>query len=234
MRNDSSIWSEKSLKNAIEKSISISETLRRLGLTPQGNFRTFHKYVKKYKIDTSHFLGRSHLAGKKRNLKKIGLDKILVKDSFYSIKNLKQRLIDDGYFSYECNCCKISKWMDKEIKLQLDHINGDRFDNRIENLRLLCPNCHSQTDTFCKKNISKKKKIPKYKKCICGNNMLYSSTLCRSCAAVKNAKNKPTKINWPRIEWLISRINEVGFKQTGRELGVSDNAVRKRIKKFRQ
>ena len=112
----------------------------------------------------------------------------------------------------------------------MDHINGDKFDNRIENLRLLCPNCHSQTETFCMKNIKKKIKPPKYVKCKCGKDMFYSSIYCSECFN----NNKKTKINWPRLEWLEKEVKERSFFAVGKELGVSDNAVRKRIKKMKE
>lgn len=71
---------------------------------------------------------------------------------------IKQKLIDDYNYSEKCAICNLeNKWQGKKLVLQLDHINGDNKDNRIENLRLLCPNCHSQTSTFCKnKNLKYK------------------------------------------------------------------------------
>lgn len=63
----------------------------------------------------------------------------------------KEILIKEGFVEYKCSVCGISEWNEKPLMLQLDHINGDRYDNSIENLRLICPNCHSQTDTYCNK-----------------------------------------------------------------------------------
>jgi hypothetical protein len=72
--------------------------------------------------------------------------------------HLKDRLIRAGLLKDECSICSISEWRGRKLVLELDHIDGDGRDNRLENLRLLCPNCHSQTDTFCGKNTKAKKR----------------------------------------------------------------------------
>jgi 5-methylcytosine-specific restriction endonuclease McrA len=68
---------------------------------------------------------------------------------------LKKRLLKEGLIEDRCEICGLVEWMGRRLALQIDHINGDRRDNRVENLRLLCPNCHSQTDTYCGRNIKK-------------------------------------------------------------------------------
>jgi hypothetical protein len=70
----------------------------------------------------------------------------------YSTLKLKNRLIKEGLLSYKCDDCGISEWNNKKIALHLDHIDGNCKNHRLNNLRLLCPNCHSQTDTWCGKN----------------------------------------------------------------------------------
>lgn len=84
---------------------------------------------------------------------KIPLEEILAGDHpYYQTLKLKKRLVKEGIFENKCSSCEIDMWQGKEISLQLDHINGDNSDHRKENLRLLCPNCHSQTDTWCGRN----------------------------------------------------------------------------------
>ena len=84
---------------------------------------------------------------------KYTLDEILVENSSYAnISRLKIRLVKENRLEYKCAFCGISEWMGKPLSLQLDHINGKNNDHRIENLRFLCPNCHSQTETYAGKN----------------------------------------------------------------------------------
>ena len=87
---------------------------------------------------------------------KYSLDEILIENSPYmSITRLKIRLINEGKMEYKCQNCGITEWLGKPITLQLDHINGVNNDHRLINLRFLCPNCHSQTDTYAGKNIGR-------------------------------------------------------------------------------
>lgn len=84
---------------------------------------------------------------------KISLNEILVEDSLYvNMTLLKSKLIKQLGWEYRCSICKLVEWNQKPIPIQIDHINGNHFDNRITNLRFLCQNCHAQTDTYCGKN----------------------------------------------------------------------------------
>lgn len=79
-------------------------------------------------------------------------EKIFVENSLYSTEMLKKRIVDSDLLDYCCSRCKIDSWNGETLVLDLDHINGNNTDNRIENLRYLCPNCHSQTDTYKGRN----------------------------------------------------------------------------------
>jgi hypothetical protein len=94
--------------------------------------------------------GREHPEGYKPA--KLFLDK---DSKFIGSSKLKKKLILEGIKKEQCEICSVSNWMGRPLPLELDHINGDRFDNRLENLRILCPNCHSQTPTNSGKNIGK-------------------------------------------------------------------------------
>jgi len=152
------------LKEAVKNSHSMTSMLRYLGLSITGSNHThFKEKIKILNIDNSHWTGQSYLKGKKHNWTlKIPLEEILIKNSKYKSNGcLKRRLIKENVLKEECSECKLNPiWNGKKLVLVLDHINGDHFDNRIENLRLLCPNCNSQQETFCSKNRkSKRQKI---------------------------------------------------------------------------
>lgn len=148
-------WTDEELRAAVAASESISEVLRRLGLAKGGGtLAGVRKRMLQLGLDTSHFTGQGwNKGGRVPNGLPIPLEEILVEKSTYrSSHNLRLRLIAEGYKTACCEACGLSKWRGRRIPLQLDHSNGDRTDNRLVNLRLLCPNCHAQTGTWCGKN----------------------------------------------------------------------------------
>jgi len=105
-------------------------------------------------LDTRHFMGQGHLRGKSHCwTPRLPLNAILVVNSSYtSIRTLKRRLIADGLLDQRCAECALAEWRGTQLALVLDHVNGNPRDHRLENLRLLCPNCNSQTSTFAGRN----------------------------------------------------------------------------------
>lgn len=227
-------YTDEDVIKAVKSNLSIAGVLRELGLQGKGgNYKTINKAFKRLSISTSHFTGQSHLKGKTHNwAKKIPLDDLLVKDSTYNNNcNLKKQLFEKGLLENKCQLCGLeSEWKGKPIVLRLDHINGTNNDNRLENLRMLCPNCDSQLDTFAGRNIKKYTKPKKEQKycTICAKEVADSnkSGLCLSCAGKKYVG----RINRPSKEILLKEVEEKGYSATGRKYGVSDNAVRKWIK----
>ena len=142
----------------------------------------------------------------------------------------------------ECSNCHISEWNNKPITFQLDHINGDHCDNRIENLRFLCANCHSQTDTYTGKNIiydkppqDKPKKIRKpplpEKFCIdCNKSVRKTATRCNNCNN-QHKFNEAIK-NKPSYSQLMEDLSKMNYTQVGKKYSVSDNSIRKWLKKY--
>lgn len=147
--------SEEELKEIVKTSFSIAQVLSKIGLKPKGgNYRIIKRKFKEYNIDTSHFTGQGWLKGKTlASKRKLPLEQILICGSNYQSYKLKNRLLKEGIIKNECAICGLGEyWEGDKINHHLDHINGDNEDNRKENLRLLCPNCHSQTDTYCARN----------------------------------------------------------------------------------
>lgn len=143
--------SDEEFKTIVANSFSYSDCLRALGLGTRGGSSTdvLKRRIQELGCSIEHF-NRGISSG---NYQKYTMKEILTKDSNYvAISCLKKRLVNEGYLQYKCACCGITEWQGKPITLQLDHINGDNRDHRIENLRFLCPNCHSQTETYAGKN----------------------------------------------------------------------------------
>lgn len=135
----------------VKSSLNYSDVMRKLGLASSGGstFRLMKRRIKELNIDVSHFSVTIAT-----NKQKYSLDEILVRNSDYTcMSRLKKRLVSENYMKYECSFCfNNGIWQNIELTLQLDHINGINDDHRIENLRFLCPNCHSQTSTYAGRN----------------------------------------------------------------------------------
>jgi 5-methylcytosine-specific restriction endonuclease McrA len=171
-------------ESAVCGCFSISEALRRLGLVPAGgNYSTFMRDVKKFGVDISHFTGQAHLKGKSCPwTKKRPLSEVLVKDSDYTATScLRKRLVDESYFDHRCYSCDLTEWMGSPIPLELEHVNGDNTDNRIENLTLLCPNCHALTSTYRGKNIGYRRVTRFCPDCGCEVSRYSKSGYCVKC-----------------------------------------------------
>lgn len=141
------------IRDLVKTSISYSDILRKLKLSTNGstNHRTLKKFLIENNIDTSHFTIVN--PNRKAQKPKHAFEDILIVNSKYTnMSRLKLRLIEANYLEYKCNICGIYEWLNQPISLQLDHINGVHSDNRLENLRFLCPNCHSQTPTYAGRN----------------------------------------------------------------------------------
>lgn len=145
------------LQNAVNNSKSFAQVMKFLGLTPSGNaYSIIKRNIHSNNIDVSHFTGKGWTKGTKGKSKgppKIPLNEILsgLHPQYQSYK-LKLRLLEAGCFIPQCYSCFNTIWCDRPIPLQLEHKDGNRENNKLENLTLLCPNCHAMTETFAGKN----------------------------------------------------------------------------------
>jgi len=140
----------------VQESYSIAEVLRKCNIIAAGgNYSVAKQRIARLGLNTSHFTGKLHSKGKKLP----GIDASVYLNSNRKIQSNKLRikLLNAGILARQCSGCSLTTWMDKEIPLELHHIDGDRDNNNLINLALLCPNCHAQTSTYRGKNIKKTK-----------------------------------------------------------------------------
>lgn len=218
-------WSDESLRLATQTNNTMAGVLRALQLsTSPGNYKSVGLVVKRLGLDTTHFKGQAH--GTSPRTTKIPLVEVLVENSQYS-SHLRKRLIKEGILPNMCDECGSGpEWNGRTLILQLDHKNGDSTDNRLENLHILCPNCHSQTKTFTgKSKAGRYRKEPKL--CSCGAVIYRKSKRCKSCLG----RHVESKTKWPSLDDLIKAVVETSYTRVAANLAVSDNAVKKYIKR---
>ena len=143
------------IRDAIATSRSLAGVLEKLGVRPGGNQSRLRVRIHDAGLDMSHFAGQGWRAGiRVPVVPRTPLVEVLVKGRLApSTSDLRKRLIAEGLKQHRCERCSLTSWNDQPIPLELDHANGRRDDNRLENLRVLCPNCHAQTETYRGRNI---------------------------------------------------------------------------------
>jgi ribosomal protein L37E len=233
-------YTEEQAREAIATSYSWAESLRMLGLCPSGGaWRVLKKYAELWSISTEHF---DPARNRELNLgtKKRPLEELLVEDATCSRQSVKRRLFQEGLKEPRCEICgQDENWRGQRMAMILDHINGVRNDNRLENLQIVCPNCAATLDTHC----GRKNRIPKTKKSCrrCGRSFFparpqqrYCSRACGTRWDRSKLRGKPIpsyrRVKRPPYEQLLAEINSMGYCAVGRKYGVSDNAVRKWVR----
>ena len=148
-------WTDAELREVVRNSHTMADVIRQLGYKQSGGVhRWLTGHIRRLEVSTEHFRGRGHPKGVKRpgTGRRIPLEQLLKENVQYSPSRLRQRLVAAGIKENYCEECGLDSWRGRPLSLALDHINGDHLDNRLENLRILCPNCHSQTATWCGKS----------------------------------------------------------------------------------
>lgn len=216
-------YSKEAFIEAWNSSSCVAEVCRALGLKSKGgNYETFRLTAVELGLSSDHFT-TTYKQGKRV---KRDLSEILVYGTRVTGVDLLKRMVSEGLFIRKCYKCDRTEWNDLPIPLELDHIDGDRQNNVIENLMPLCPNCHAQTSTWRGRNARKKEGSSV---CRCGNDKKFQAAQCKQC----HEKNRTYKIDWPATKTLLDMVEEFGYTGTGRKLGASDNAVKNRITRCR-
>lgn len=145
-------YTDEEFVSAVKESGSLRQVLQKLNLKEAGgNYQCAKERIKKLNLNTSHFHGQGWNKGKTLP-KRQPIESYLIEGKLIQSNNLKKRLIAEGLKEHKCECCGITEWNEKPAPIELDHIDGDRYNNTLNNLRILCPNCHAQTDTYRGKN----------------------------------------------------------------------------------
>jgi hypothetical protein len=227
-------YSESAAREAIAASTNWSQALRKLGLRAAGgNHRVLQHWATQWQIPTGHFDPHAHVRSQLRR-EPIPLAQVLVEHSTYNRGSLKKRLFEAGLKERTCELCGQSEeWHGRRMSLILDHINGVHDDHRLENLRIVCPNCAATLATHCARN-QPPRICP-----TCGiafrcrsGGQRYCSLRCWHHSEARKRIKPRYKVVRPSYEQLVADLREMTWVAVGAKYGVSDNAVRKWIRRY--
>lgn len=215
-------YTDDDLKEAVRESISYRQVLVKLGMfAAGGNYKQVQKRIRRADIDTSHFKGQSH--GTSGFKMQRPIEEYLVYGSDITSSSLKKKLIRAGLLEERCANGHEAVWMGRKLILHLDHINGDNMDNRLENLQMLCPNCHSITETYCRGL-----RVKHVYHCACGKRVSKKARRCFECSLL----NRPARRNivvWPTLDVLRADIKGSSTEAVAAKLGVTERSVRRHL-----
>jgi len=220
-------YTKDQLVKAVSASISYAGTLKLLGLKPAGaNYGNIKRHIAELQLDTSHWKGqgwnKGQTFGPRRDISEYLIDNTLRIGPHMASDGLRKRLIREGLKEAKCEHCGITEWNGKKAPLELDHVNGNHEDNRLENLQILCPNCHAQTCNYRGRNRSDKKKKDeknlknKKIKVLCNRSTL-------TAEEVSQRLTKISKVDLAKLGWVV---------KVAKILGVSHSQARRFVNKY--
>lgn len=223
-------YTDEEFTQAVKESFSIRETLNKLNVIPSGgNYFTFHNHCTRLNLDISHFDGGAQTRKAKPYSAKLSLSEILILNSPASNATIKKRLFSEGVKKRICEYCSHSEWMGEPIPLELEHVNGNNADNRLHNLKIICPNCHALTPTYRGRNARVKREALEKELGVASLLKLRSPRVPKARKSRKGFMSKsPTK------EVLLKSIIEAGwnFNLVAVENQVSATSVRRWCRDF--
>jgi hypothetical protein len=231
-------YSEEQAREAVAASKSFAEALRMLGMCASGGgSATLRKWVRRWGISIDHFDPYASQRGP-RTARRKPLSEVMVENSSFNRGHLKYRLYDEGLKDRRCELCGQGElWRGRQMSLILDHINGDGRDHRLENLRIVCPNCAATLDTHCGRNV----RMIDTRVCAeCGSEFRPRAVEQRFCSLycgqhherpnMRVPRPDSRKVPRPTYQQLKEDLSHMSWLAVGRKYGVSDNAVRKWVR----
>ena len=196
-------YTKEQIQEIVNSSSSNREVARKLGYNCNGGgtMESIKKMYQEYEIDTSHFKGQAWNKGN------YNYDAFTTNSYKKNGKTLRTPLIQ--LRGQKCECCGLTEWLGQPINLEVHHINGDRTDNRMENLQLLCPNCHSYTPTFTKKGDKRKISDEEFVEALLGSSSINQALRFLDLTAGGNYERAYKLIDEYNIEHLKKKEHQI-------------------------
>lgn len=218
---------DQEFSDLVKSSLNISEVLFKLGYTTKGNswgYSQVRQRMTDLNLSGKDFKGRSAVITFNKQKKELSYDDLFKENGKHNRNVIRRKIIRDNLLPYKCAICGCTEWQGKTLSLELDHINGINNDNRLENLRFLCPNCHSQTTTYGSRN--QKLSESKYDISDDLKNLVISEFLeCRNLKAI----SKKLNIRYKAVQQIIS---EAGLSKSNQTYVIQYDSNHNELRRF--